>query len=329
MLSGERVDRLSDAEISMTAVTRNCATGVVFGLAVLVGGYAHAQDPCDKACLEAYVDDYLEALVAHDADRLPLAAGVKFTENGQQLDLNQALWATASKNADYRLYYSDPLTGQVGFYGLLEENDEPVILALRLRIRAGEISEIEHIVARLAVAGTGDVDGFISPRATIMEPLRPDERSSRSEMIAIANSYYSGLDELNTGRDVPFDANCQRIENGVETANSGDPEAAGMRAMGCAEQLNIGVSEFITDIRERRFPVVDEERGLVFTIIFYDHAGNVAMVELADGTTFNVSLAYQVPRTWMKGEIFKIRQGRIKEIEAVLVDVPYRMPSGW
>lgn len=298
-------------------------------LAAGSAGTAAAQPPCDRDCLRAHVDRYLEALVAHEPERLPLADDVKFTENGQALAVGQALWATASKNSDYRLYIADPLAGQVAFLGLLEENDEPVVLGLRLRLRGPEISEIEHIVARLTAGGMGNASGMVTPPAALLEPLPPGERSSRRQMIAIADSYFTGLDELNSGRFVPFDDACQRRENGVTTANDPDPAATGMRAMGCAEQFNTGFSTFITDIRERRFPVVDEDNGLIFTVIFFDHAGNVATVQLTDGSTMTVSADYRRPRTWMIGEIFKIRQGRIRQIEAVLVDVPYRMPSGW
>jgi hypothetical protein len=31
----------------------------------------------------------------------------------------------------------------------------------------------------------------------------------------------------------------------------------------------------------------------------------------------------------MIGELFKIQSGQIRQIEAVLLEVPYGMPSGW
>jgi hypothetical protein len=290
---------------------------------------ASAQTPCDRACLENHIDRYLDALVAHSPATLPLAEDVKFTENGQELPIGSALWGTASKNADYRLYVTDPLSGQAGFLGLLEEHGEPVVLGLRLRVLGGEIAEIEHIVARLAAGGLGDADNWLAPEPVLTAALAPDARLPRERMVAIADSYFSGLDELNSGEFVPFHDDCRRLENGVETANASNPEAAGMRALGCAEQFDLGFSKFITDIRERRFPIVDVERGLVFAIAFFDHAGNVATVDLTNGETLTVPADFRRPRTWMVGEVFKIQNGLIRRIEAVLVDVPYRMPSGW
>ena len=59
-------------------------------------GVARAADSCDRACLEGMVNQYLKAVVAHDASSLPLAKNVRYTENGQQLPMTQGLWATAT-----------------------------------------------------------------------------------------------------------------------------------------------------------------------------------------------------------------------------------------
>jgi hypothetical protein len=73
--------------------------------------------------------------------------------------------------------------------------------------------------------------------------------------------------------------------------------------MTAGEQFGTGFSSFITEIRERRFPVVDEERGLVYAIIFFDHAGTVPTVKLTDGTTMTVPLPYDTPYTYLIGEL--------------------------
>ena len=57
------------------------------------GGSAWAQSgACNRACLEGFVDRYLDALVKHDPSAVPLAANVRFTENGQRLAIGDALW---------------------------------------------------------------------------------------------------------------------------------------------------------------------------------------------------------------------------------------------
>src|SRR5689334_5555116 len=44
---------------------------------------------CDRACLEGFVTRYLDAMVAHDPTRLPVAANVVFTENDVPLKLGE------------------------------------------------------------------------------------------------------------------------------------------------------------------------------------------------------------------------------------------------
>jgi hypothetical protein len=300
-------------------------TTLVGGAAVPLGQPGAVGGTCDRACLNALVDQYLAALVAHDPSRLPLAKTVRFTENGQTLKLGDGLWGPVSGLGTYKLCFADPQAGQVGFFGVVEENGHPQILALRLKVEARLISEIETIVARKHPNAFCQPEGLID-QPIFSESLELSERRSRQEMIAIADSYFEGLEQA-TGKLTPFAPNCTRIENGMVTANS--PDGNPMQKLTASEQFDTGFSVFITEIRERRYPVVDEERGLVYSIIFFDHAGTVTTVKLTNGTILNVPPPYDTPFTWMIGELFKIGDGKIQHIEAVLVPVPYHMPSGW
>ena len=49
---------------------------------------------CEQSCLEGFVDRYLDAMLAHDPGKVPFSPDVKFTENGQKLDLGDGLWRT-------------------------------------------------------------------------------------------------------------------------------------------------------------------------------------------------------------------------------------------
>lgn len=62
---------------------------------------------CGHACLQGFVDSYLDALAKHDPSTLPVAPSVKFTENGKALKLGEGFWKTAGASA-YRLYALDP-----------------------------------------------------------------------------------------------------------------------------------------------------------------------------------------------------------------------------
>ena len=77
---------------------------------------------------------------------LPLAKGVKYTENGQQLPMTQGLWATATRDATYRLYAADQTAGEVGFLGVMKENNQPVFIVLRLKVTDGKTTHTEVAV---------------------------------------------------------------------------------------------------------------------------------------------------------------------------------------
>lgn len=302
--------------------------GVIFLAFGVMTSWAQAQPACDRDCLEGFVDRYLSALEANDPARLSLAEDVKFTENGQQLAVGEALWGTATSAGESRFVISDPETGQAAVFAVIEESGRPAILNARLKIEDGKITEIETIVIR-DNARLFEAEAMKDFPDILSEPVPEDARVPREEMIAIANSYFTGLDTENSGKNVPFDPACRRRENGAVMANADDPEAGAMRNRTCQEQFDTGFSRIVTDIRERRFPVVDEERGIVYAIGFFDHNGTIKPFEMRNGEIFKPTPPYTRPFSWMIGEAFKIVDGRIRQIEAVLVGVPYGMPSGW
>ncbi|HTV77394.1 MAG TPA: hypothetical protein VMF03_04010 [Steroidobacteraceae bacterium] len=281
---------------------------------------------CERACLQGIAERYLSALLAHDPARAPLAAGIRITENGQALGTEHGLWKTATANSKFRLYFADPEQGSVGFIGLLAENGSPVPVSLRLKVLDGRITEAETIVARNT--SFAKPSGFKAPVPILLATVPRADRSSRDDLVRIADSYFTGLDTDHSGRNVPFDPQCQRAEDGVVTAHSVDPQASAMQKLGCRAQFDTGFSVIVTKVRDRRYPVVDVERGLVFAQVFFDHAGTVASFRM-DGKEVEVPADFRRPKTLQIGELFKIEKGRIRQIEAVLVDVPYGMKSGW
>ena len=283
------------------------------------------QDPCDRECLEDFVDQYLDALLAHDSTRLPLTENVRYTENGQALQMNDGMWQVATAIGEKKLYFADTQSGQVGFRGIVEENGHKQIVMTRIKVENRKISEIEAIICRTGAA-LHNPDGLID-HPLYTEALVPDDRPSRDELISIANSYFEGL-EQNRGDITPFDPECTRMENGTITANNSGSDFMNSH-MTCGEQFKIhGFAAVITKIRERRFPIVDEERGLVYTIIFFDHAG-LPEVVLPDGSIREIKGFGDSPFCFMIGELFKIKNRVITRVEAVLLEVPYGMSSGW
>jgi len=220
-------------------------------------------------------------------------------------------------------------------YGTVIEDSNPVLMALRLKVDYGLISEVETIVVRgggaqnFPPAGkTMDEKG--TPRPQFLRTVPAGERMSHEELVKIANSYFTGLGG-STGRNTaPFAPTCLRLENGVQTnsnPNFGRPTDGGFNvvAQGCEDQQKSGFFAFVTSIRDRRFPIVDRERGLVMAFGFFDHAGRLKDLHLTNGQT--VPSPVRAPSTLEISELFQIDRGKIDQVEAVLMSVPYGMRS--
>jgi hypothetical protein len=127
-------------------------------LAVLFAAPGWAQSACDRACLENFVDQYMDALIAHNPKALPMSARVKNTEDGVRLEPGDGFWRTALAKGSYRLFVSEPEAGQVAFIGTMREVNapmpNPVIIAVRLKIESRQVSEIENMVVRDVLAAT-------------------------------------------------------------------------------------------------------------------------------------------------------------------------------
>ena len=93
-------------------------------------------------------DSYLKALVAHDPKLLTLDEHVRFTEDGQELQLGDGFWNTASGVGAAQQFYPDPQTQQITFVGTMREFDNLVLMAMRLKVRDRRISEVETLFYR-------------------------------------------------------------------------------------------------------------------------------------------------------------------------------------
>jgi hypothetical protein len=309
----------------------------VVGALVLLGAAAPASEAAepDRRALVALMERYLAALPSHDPSRVPLASDVELVENTEVTPMGGGLWKTATGGPSYfRIFAADPVAGQVGFLGVVEENGKPTLLAARLKVVGGEITEIDHLVVH---AGEQPLSPHMArPRPGLVEPLPPSERVPRDQMLKIANSYYEAIVH-DDGSLAPFADDCQRRENGGTTANDQEqtPEEAKkddfsvFRKMKCGEQLSTGVMSYITDINRRRLVAADEEMGLVFAFSIFVHDGEPKVMKIigVPGVTGrpNPWGPFDLPAAHM----FKIRNGQIHEIEALGYMARHGVKSGW
>ena len=288
---------------------------------------------CDRACLYGFMDQYLDALVHKDPAKLPWAPNARFTENNVELSIGDGLWATVTGLGDYKLKFADPQNGQVGFYGVVKETTTSSAFTVRLKVEAGRISELETVVLRVADMGAlaGNENpfskGVFVDKPILQQNVPPNLRRPRERMISLADGYFDTL-QLNDGTlFTEFDPACNRIENGLQTTNNPAKPLGDISALGCAEQFKLGYYRYDDRLRARRFPLVDEERGLVLAMGFIDHSGRLGTYTLTDGRKAESPI--RRPHSFHLMELFKVVDGKLRQIEAVFIAVPYNMPSPW
>ena len=318
----------------MRGLIAGAAVALALGLSTVAEA---ADDSCNRECLSGVLANYLQALLEHDPSRLPTTRNVKYTENGVRLAMGDGLWQTASAMPTYRLDVIDEEAGQAALLGRIDENGNNNWFAVRLKVEPDrKVSQIETLVNRsISGPGGGGPPGGANKPNTEPHPLMAQvipekQRLPRAELARISNTYFTGLDTDESSRNVPFSPDCQRRENGMVSANNPDAPKGSMQWMDCKTQFDTGFSVIVTDIRERRFEVVDRTKGLAFGWGYFDHNGTPKqMSRTLDHQMADVPAMFRQPFSFYIAEIFKVVDGKIRQIEAGLTPVPYQMESGW
>jgi hypothetical protein len=343
---------------------------VISAAAVAVNGQqGSAGGPCDRVCLQQIADAYLTALAAHDPARAPIAPAAKFTEQAQPMAVGQGqLWKlTAGGPVTFKIPVPDPTSGQIGMIVVLRVALPPapprgggagaaavppsatgpvtVQLALRLKVQNRQITEAEHVFAR--IEAPAQIAALQTPRPAFLATVPQAERMPRSWMFLVANAYYDSL-VLGDGNLTPFADDCGRRENGMHTAGAGRPAPIGparggtpaggppgggpQLPSGCAEQLTARAMTYIGSIDLRRIWIADEEKGLVFAYTMFRHPLDAPNknypVLLPDGSIRDRTMAFD-PFDLEAAHIFKIYGGTLHEIEAMGFTLPLYSKNGW
>jgi hypothetical protein len=294
---------------------------------------------CDRSCLEGFITQYLDALVAHNPFGLPLARRVRFSENAQVLDLGDGLWNVTTGLGKYRLIVADPQSQQVGLLGTVFANERPATLALRLKLENRRITEIETLVAVSNPAGGAKgpppppagavaLEALGAPDPVFTTAVPESDRRTREQLLNAVNAYFDGM-ERGDASGAPFDAACQRWENGVQTTNNPTPNARGIdpRAMSCAEQLASRVLTHYQVVYPRRTPIVDEERQIVFGFFLHQQPGDRLQIESPGRGVYKFPEAQTQPGFVAMAQAFQFTGGRIRRIEALSTPLPYGTPD--
>jgi hypothetical protein len=311
--------------------------GLAAGLAALalLGGAsrASAQPACDRACLRTTLDQYLASVLKHDPSAAPLIVGFRQTENAINVAPGGGVWKTVTGLGKMQRRYLDPVSGQAGYYGLIEEGTTVALATLRLRVQNRKLTEAEWYIARENDPGLNGTRQPGRPPANLLNAEYvtanppPDrvvpagKRLSRDELIAVVNSYFDAITSHDNSVALTHPG-CSRAENG-SPAPAGKflppaPRAGGAAPAGPgpgpgSNDCVSGLANFnLSMVVARRIPLVDEEAQMVL--------GMAVFIRRPGSST---------PRN-VFSEWFNVEDGRIKTIyTAMFYPAPTLAVPNW
>jgi hypothetical protein len=330
---------------------KRLAIALALWISLMAPSFLQGAQFCDRQCLVTLMKDYLAALVAHNPSAVPFDPYVKFTQNTANIPVGYGLWETASGGpSEFQIYAADPVNQQVAGLFMMKENNKNILLGVRLALRRGKIAEVEHHVVP---ENEIHLQNLIKPRPGLVEDIPPEERTPREQMLDIGLSYYDAL----TGEDgtlAPFAPECQRRENGgisvggkreapaakeakrdFAPPEAGDPEmmklgkALSLVPNTCEGQITAGVWGYISEIRNRRLLVIDEQKGLAVGFSNLYHDSKLKNMKLKGVPGVDSVPAFQGTFNMPAIHFFKIRKGKIYDIEATGLVLPYGTKTGW
>lgn len=273
----------------MKSVPRWTLSGIAILLFVLASSAAATAQSSGQGCtregLKAITDKFFAALESHNPSSVPLASGVRYTENGIVVAVGKGSWETAGKLTFKRGLIDTQKCG-THTQTIIDENGKSMLYGVRLKVDKEEISEIEAIVVR--GKEVLDVKAILDTKDQDWEGiLPPEQRSSRLAMMAAADDYFELFvkEQKPKVSELPFGKICDRWENGMQTTKGGTNQGVTMPAHSCSPK---GFADMTHG--PRRF-LVDVETGIVVAY-----------------TLFN--------NVWPDFHMFKMRNGQVDWIQA-------------
>ncbi len=226
------------------------------GLLVPMAGFA--QIACTPDGLQAATNLYLAAQGKGDPSGLPLAKGLAYIENMQEVDIKSGLIQKPLK-IDFHRTIIDPATCQTFTEIIVTDKTHPYVFGTRLRVNHDKIAEVEMLITQ-----KGDwlfnADNYMKWSPSEDWGVIPAaQRDTRDTLVSAANAYLDAFLEKKTDL-VPWGYPCNRTEGGLRTGK-------GLPTDTCEVGVPAGVN-----IVARRF-VVDESRGAVVVFCTFEVGG--------------------------------------------------------
>ncbi|MEJ1961729.1 MAG: hypothetical protein WDO56_09355 [Gammaproteobacteria bacterium] len=277
-------------------------------LSVLFVGFSQAPaaaENCDRACLAGLITQYVDALVAHDPSKLPLAENARFTEDSQAAKLGEGIWKTVTAKGQFRQDYLDTKRQVAATHVQVYEGKNQLLYAVLLHVKDRKIEGIETLVQRLTPESRFQPTELGKPIRGMNDPVPSGKKQSRESMIKTALTYTEGLRVGSfTDGGTPFAPENYRVENGVITAGGG----CGRPDCGMYSQNIMVHPSVIANVA-----AVDEENGVVVLWMNFGHTGS----------------SYGEGNSLVTFEAFKIWGGQIHAINAFFRGLPVGTGRFW
>lgn len=227
-----------------------------------------------QASLVSATRRYLAAMVAHRPADAPLAAHFRGTENGMDIPAGAGPWRSVDKFASSHVF-TDAEGGEVVTIGALQTQGALHPYALRLKIVNEEITESELLHSSSTHGHFAAVEELLKPDVIYDAPV-PAERAcrSREELRDVADRYWTALNESD-GTLAKFSSRCDRYANGKKITNNLELLLSPDAAVHTPSSLLTATRPARPKVLERRFPVLDIERGLAisFALVKFQPSG--------------------------------------------------------
>lgn len=245
---------------------------------------------CDRDCLLDQAKQFNANMLAHTADKIPLAPNVQIRENTKLIALADSKWSGVKKMLSEGVY-ADAIKGNVIEHVAAETaGGKPVYIGTRLKLVDGKITEVEINFDDGSNVNAKNLVPYDAVYNTIV-PL--ENRATREQLERIITAYFQGLTD-HKPIEADYDPRCDRYHSGNRVTHNARNGVENSGDVGCYES-NLGPKPW-GPVTETRIALVDPERGIVIGYSI---------------------LKFGSDRAMQINEVFKILDGRVRLIDNI------------
>jgi hypothetical protein len=210
----------------------------------------------------------------------------------------------------------EPVSGQVVMLGAVETRGDLFPYSIRLRIIDARIREVETLLSSSNRGHFAAVDRLLHPDVLYDAPV-PASRGcqDREQLQRVADTYWSALNESD-GSLAHIGYRCDRYANGKKITNNLELLRSPDGAVHTVASLLTATRPARPKVLERRFPVIDLERGVVtsYAAVQFQKPPNSARKDF--GTFYICALV-------------KVVDGELRMVDHIHEILPPGTKSGW